>query len=165
MSELAAQGMVEVFRDRGFASAELSNVELDEITQLRLLIEVPAMVEFARSCAAERSRPPVRWPGRSRRRRALGPDRLHRGRPQVPPGAARGGNRQLVEIVDQLRAKARLYGIRELAASGLLIRSAKEHAAILDRLVAHDVEGTEQLIRRHLAHVRGAWAGRAEDHG
>ena len=75
------------------------------------------------------------------------------------------GNRQLVDVVDRLRAKARLYGIRELAARGLLIRSAEEHAAILDHLVAHDVEGTERLMRRHLGHVRGAWAGRAEDDG
>ena len=50
MSELAAQGMVEVVRNRGFRVRELSDVELDEITQLRLLIEVPTTAALARSC-------------------------------------------------------------------------------------------------------------------
>ena len=167
MSELAAQGMVEVVRNRGFRVRELSDVELDEITQLRLLIEVPTMVEVARSCAAdavEATRPLARSIEAAARRSDLiayieADRRFHLAL------LALAGNRQLVEIVDQLRAKARLYGIRELAAHGLLIRSAEEHAAILDRLVAHDVDGTERLMRRHLAHVRGAWAGRAEDHG
>jgi DNA-binding GntR family transcriptional regulator len=167
MSELAAQGMVEVVRNRGFRVRELSDVELDEITQLRLLIEVPTMVEIARSCeaaAVEATRPLAKAIERAARRSDLiayieADRRFHLSL------LALAGNRQLVEIVDQLRAKARLYGIRELAARGLLIRSAEEHGAILDRLVARDVDGTEQLMRRHLAHVRGAWAGRAEDHG
>jgi DNA-binding GntR family transcriptional regulator len=167
MSELAAQGMVEVVRNRGFRVRELSDVELDEITQLRLLIEVPTMGEVARSCAAaavEAARPLARSIEAAARRSDLigyieADRRFHLAL------LALAGNRQLVEIVDRLRAKARLYGIRELAARGLLIRSAEEHAAILDRLVAHDVEGTERLMRRHLAHVRGAWAGRAEVDG
>jgi DNA-binding GntR family transcriptional regulator len=167
MSELAAQGMVEVVRNRGFRVHELSDEELDEITQLRLLIEVPTMVEIARSCSAdavEATRPLAEAIEAAARRADLigyieADRRFHLAL------LALAGNRQLVEIVDRLRAKARLYGIRELAERGLLIRSAQEHAAILDRLVAHDVEGTERLIRRHLGHVRGAWAGRAEDEG
>jgi DNA-binding GntR family transcriptional regulator len=167
MSELAAQGMVEVVRNRGFRVRELSDEELDEITQLRLLIEVPTMVEVSRSCTAdavEAIRPLATAIEAAARDSDLiayieADRRFHLSL------LALAGNRQLVDIVDQLRAKARLYGIRELAARGLLIRSAEEHAAILDCLVAHDAEGTERLMRRHLAHVRGAWAGRAEDHG
>ena len=127
MSELAAQGMVEVVRNRGFRVRELSDVELDEITQLRLLIEVPTMVEIARSCeaaAVEATRPLAKAIERAARRSDLiayieADRRFHLALLSL------AGNRQLVEIVDQLRSKARLYGIRELAARGLLIRSAR----------------------------------------
>jgi DNA-binding GntR family transcriptional regulator len=153
MSELAAQGLVEVVRNRGFRVRELSDIELDEITQLRLLIEVPTMVDIARSCEAEAIeaiRPLARAIERAARRSDLiayveADRRFHLALLSL------AGNRQLVEIVDQLRAKARLHGIDGLAAHGLLIRSADEHGAILDRLVANDVEGTERLMRRHLA--------------
>ena len=167
MSELAAQGMVEVVRNRGFRVRELSDVELDEITQLRQLIEVPTTAALARSCdpdAIDAIRPLAASIETAARRGDLigyieADRRFHLAL------LALAGNRQLVDVVDRLRAKARLYGIRELAERGLLIRSAQEHAAILDHLVAHDVEGTERLMRRHLGHVRGAWAGRAEADG
>ena len=165
MSELAAQGMVEVVRNRGVR--ELSDVELDEITQLRQLIEVPTTAALARSCdpgAIDAIRPLAASIEAAARRGDLigyieADRRFHLAL------LALAGNRQLVDVVDRLRAKARLYGIRALAERGLLIRSAQEHAAILDHLVAHDVEGTERLMRRHLGHVRGAWAGRAEADG
>ena len=51
MSELAAQGMVEVVRNRGFRCPRVeADVELDEITELRQLIEVPTTAPLARSC-------------------------------------------------------------------------------------------------------------------
>jgi DNA-binding GntR family transcriptional regulator len=167
MSELAAQGMVEVVRNRGFRVRELSDVELDEITQLRLLIEVPTTAALARSCdpsTIDAIRPLAASIEAAARRGDLiayieADRRFHLAL------LALAGNRQLVDVVDQLRSKARLYGIRALAERGLLIRSAQEHAAILDRLAAHDVAGTERLMRRHLGHVRGAWAGRLEDDG
>ena len=165
MSELATQGMVEVIRNRGFRVRELTDVELDEITQLRTLIEVPTMGVVARSCTAEAVEA-IRPLAAAIEEAAESADLIayiEADRRFHLALLAMAGNRQLVQTVDQLRAKTRLYGIRELAASGLLLRSAREHAAILDRLVAHDVRGTEQLMRHHLAHVRGDWAGPAKD--
>ena len=92
MSELAAQGMVEVVRNRGFRVRELSDVELDEITQLRQLIEVPTTAALARSCdpgAIDAIRPLAA--SIETAARAWRPDRLHRGRPALPSGAARAG--------------------------------------------------------------------------
>ena len=126
MSELAAQGMVEVVRNRGFRVRELSDVELDEITQLRQLIEVPTTAALARSCdpgAIDAIRPLAASIETAARRGDLigyieADRRFHLAL------LALAGNRQLVDVVDRLRAKARLYGIRELAERGLLIRSA-----------------------------------------
>ena len=127
MSELAAQGMVEVVRNRGFRVTELTDVELDEITKLRLLIEVPTMGEIAVSCTAqdvETVRPIAKLIEDAAEASDLiayieADRRFHLAL------LAMSGNRQFVQIVDQLRAKTRLYGIRELAARGQLIRSAK----------------------------------------
>ena len=165
MSELAAQGMVEVVRNRGFRVTELTDVELDEITKLRLLIEVPTMGEIAVSCTAqdvETVRPIAKLIEDAAEASDLiayieADRRFHL------TLLAMSGNHQLVQTVDQLRARTRLYGIRELAERGQLIRSAREHSAILDRLIAHDAKATERLMRRHLAHVRSDWAGHVGD--
>jgi len=164
MSELAAEGMIEVIRNRGFRVTELTDVELDEITKLRTLIEVPTMGEVAATCdpaAAEAIRPIALMIEAA----ALKSDLIgyiEADRRFHLELLAMSGNQQLVRTVGQLRARSRLYGIRELANRGLLMRSAQEHVAILDRLVAHDSTGTERLMRRHLGHVRGVWAGRTE---
>ena len=164
MSELAAQGMVEVVRNRGFRVTELTDVELDEMTELRTLIEVPTMGKIAGTCdaaAVEAIRPIAHMIEAAASKSDLigyieADRRFHLA------VLAMGGNQQLLRTVDQLRARSRLYGIQELANRGLLVRSAQEHAAMLDRLLAHDAEGTMRLMRRHLNHVRGAWAGRRE---
>ena len=165
MSELAAQGMVEVVRNRGFRVTELTDVELDEITKLRLLIEVPTMGEIAESCTA-RDVETVRPIAKLIEDAAEASDLIayiEADRRFHLTLLAMSGNHQLVKTVDQLRARTRLYGIRELAERGQLIRSAREHSAILDRLIAHDAKATERLMRRHLAHVRSDWAGQVGD--
>jgi DNA-binding GntR family transcriptional regulator len=68
------------------------------------------------------------------------------------------GNEQLVTIVAELRARARLFGLHRLARQGDLATSAREHAALLDALEAGDAEVLEKLMRQHLGHVRGIWA-------
>lgn len=164
MSELAAQGMVEVVRNRGFRVTELTDVELDEMTKLRTLIEVPTMGEVAATCdvdAVEALRPIATRIEEA----ALASDMIgyiEADRQFHLAVLAMSGNEQLVRTVDQLRARSRLYGIQELAERGLLVRSAKEHAAMLDTLVRHDAEATMRLMRLHLGHVRGVWAGRRE---
>ncbi|MEO6124005.1 MAG: GntR family transcriptional regulator [Ilumatobacteraceae bacterium] len=164
MSELAAQGMVEVVRNRGFRVTELTDVELDEMTQLRTLIEVPTMGEIALTCSVEAVdalRPIAKMIEEAARASDLigyieADHRFHLG------VLAMSGNQHLVRTVDQLRARSRLYGIQALAARGVLVRSAEEHAAMLDTLAEHDADATMRLMRRHLSHVRGKWAGRNE---
>lgn len=165
MSELAREGMVEVRRNRGFSVVELTDRELDEITHLRRLIEVPTVVALASVCD---------------------PDDIEALRPEaiaIEEAAEAGdlvayveadrrfhlgllglfGNRELVDTVSRLRNRSRLFGIRELADQGELIASASEHRELLDRLAAHDVAGVQRLIDGHINHVRGLWAGRDDD--
>lgn len=164
MLELAKEGLVLPVRNKGFRVRPLSDRELDEITEMRLLLEVPTTVR-----AAERA----------------GPADLRRLRPmarRLVTAAERGdligyvehdrefhldllalaGNQQLVELVGELRARSRLYGLEGLAERGELAASALEHVELLDLIAAGDTAGAAELMRRHIGHVRGSWAGRDE---
>lgn len=161
MLDLVREGLVETVRNKGFRVTALSDRDLDELTELRTLIEAPTVTGLA---------------GR------LDPAALDALEPlaaRIEAAAAAGdliayveadrrfhlellghaGNRHLVEVVRDLRARARLYGLRTLAARGTLAASAAEHRQLLDLLRAGDRAGVEKLIRQHLDHVRGLWAG------
>ena len=47
MQDLAKDGFVEAVRNRGFRVIEMSDADLDQISQIRLLLEVPTTVEVA----------------------------------------------------------------------------------------------------------------------
>jgi DNA-binding GntR family transcriptional regulator len=160
MLDLAKEGLVEAVRNKGFRITEVSERDLDELTELRLLIEVPTTVRLA---------------GRLDKA-ALA--RLRSLAKAIEAGLAAGdliayleadrefhltllghaGNRHLVELVGDLRSRARLYGLTHLADSGVLIDSAREHATLLDALAKGDAEAAETLMRQHIQHVRGIWA-------
>src|SRR5579885_3032071 len=72
------------------------------------------------------------------------------------------GNRRLVETVAMLRDQVRLYGLQRLAQEQRLPDSADEHLELLSRIFSGDVAGTEEIIRRHLVHTTGIWAGHVE---
>ncbi|HYO32402.1 MAG TPA: GntR family transcriptional regulator [Nocardioidaceae bacterium] len=169
MLDLANEGLVEAVRNKGFRVAELTNRELDDITTLRALIEVPTVGEIA-ARFAEGTRPAVealRPLADEIERQAAIPDviayveadrQFHLGL------LALAGNEQLVQVVGNLRARSRLYGLHELASKGELVRSAREHQEILASVLAGDPEKATTVMRRHIGHVRGSWAGRTEPH-
>ncbi len=161
MLDLANEGLVDIVRNKGFRVTELSEEDLDELCALRALIEVPTVRRIAVDGVP---------------RHVL--DELRPLAMEIEAAAARGdliahvtadmefhllllaqaGNRHLVETVRSLRARSRIYGLRALADRGELVPSAHEHAELLDLLAAGDAAGAEQLMRRHIGHVRGIWA-------
>jgi DNA-binding GntR family transcriptional regulator len=160
--DLVQQGLVEPVRNRGFRVTVLSERDLDEITALRMLIEVPTVASLATHGAdvsglqslAERIE-----------RAAADSDLIgyvEADRRFHLALLAFAGNRWLVEIAGDLRARSRLYGLAGLAERGMLVESAREHTALLDRITAHDEPGARALIERHISHVRGPWAGNDE---
>lgn len=161
MLDLANEGLVDIVRNKGFRVTELSEEDLDELSELRALIEVPTVRRIA---AAGVPRDVL--------------DELRTLATEIEAAAARGdliahvtadlefhllllaqaGNRRLVETVRSLRARSRLYGLRALADRDALVPSAHEHVELLDLLAAGDASGAEDLMRRHVGHVRGIWA-------
>ncbi|GAB2476270.1 GntR family transcriptional regulator [Streptosporangium sandarakinum] len=167
MLDLAKEGLVEAVRNKGFRVTELSDRDLDELTEIRLLIEVPTVTRLAAAGGTDGTGGAARFdPLRPLARKIV--DAADRGDLIAYVDAdirfhlellALAGNAHLVDVVRDLRGRARLYGLPALSARGGLAGSAREHLELLDLLAAGDREGTERLIRRHIGHVRGIWAG------
>jgi DNA-binding GntR family transcriptional regulator len=165
MLDLAKEGLLDVVRNKGFRVTELSDDDLDELTELRALIEIPTVAQLASSIESgevEALRPLAQAIVDSAEHgdliRYLEEDR--RFHVQL---LAHAGNRRLVKVVSGLRSQARLYGLDQLVQQGRLVTSAAEHHELLDALAAGDADQTEAVMRRHIGHVRGIWAAVPED--
>ncbi|MER5217124.1 GntR family transcriptional regulator [Streptomyces sp. NPDC002838] len=162
--DLANLGMVEIIRNRGFRVPVLTDHDLEEIFRLRTMLEVPAMVELAERADREPVagfRQLAEQLTDTARQGDLVPfldlDRqFHLGLLELL------GNRRLVAMVGQLRDQARMEGLQKLADQGELTQSGEEHLAIVDAIASGDAELTAELMRKHLTHSRGIWAGRTE---
>ncbi|HEX7662042.1 MAG TPA: GntR family transcriptional regulator [Pseudonocardiaceae bacterium] len=164
MLELVKEGLVVAVPNKGFRVRELSDRELDEITEIRLLLEVPTTVKAVELASAERLarlRPVAqRIVSAARDTDLISYIEHDRQFHQALLGLA--GNELLVSMVSELRSRSRLYGLRQLADRGELVASGAEHVAMLDLIEAGDRAGLERLMRKHIGHVRGSWAGRSE---
>jgi DNA-binding GntR family transcriptional regulator len=160
MLDQALLGQVEAVRNKGFRVTELSDRDLDELTEIRRLIEVPTVARLAdagRAADFERLRPVAE---------------------EIVAAAEAGdllayvtadlrfhlellslsGNAHLVEVVRDLRTRARLYGLSQLSQRGMLADSAREHLALLDALKGGDEGAAGLIMGGHIEHVRGIWA-------
>lgn len=164
MLDLAKEGLVEAVRNKGFRVTEMSDSDLDDITEIRRLIEVPTVAKLAESgrhADFERLRPLAREIVSAAERGDLltyvnADLRFH----VELLGLA--GNAHLVEVVRELRSRARLYGLKSLADAGKLVDSAREHTELLDALIKGDRRAAEHVMGHHIQHVRGIWAAKPE---
>ena len=164
MLDLVNEGIVAPVPNKGYRVVELSDAELDQISQLRRLLEVPTVGELAGSLTPSILKR-LRSLARQVREAALDGDvvayveadrELH----LALLGAS--GNPRLVDLVGRLRDQSRLYGLEQLAADGVLVESADEHLALIEALQSGDRRAAEQVMAHHLDHVRGIWAQRRE---
>ncbi|MEU4547826.1 GntR family transcriptional regulator [Nonomuraea dietziae] len=160
MLDLAKEGLVEAVRNKGFRVTELSDRDLDELTEIRQLIEVPTIARLADSSRAEEFellRPVAQEIVDAAERADLlayvdADLRFH------VELLALSGNAHLVEVVRDLRNRARLYGLSQLSERGTLTDSAREHLDLLDALKAGDRSEAERIMGEHIHHVRDIWA-------
>lgn len=169
MLDLVSEGLVDAVRNKGFRVTELSDRTLDEIAELRTLIEVPVMAAVATSCEG---------------RVATEVERLRRLAGRIVRAAGDGdlvtyteadnefhlrflalhGNDHVVSTVRDLRHRSRLYGLDALVARGVLADQAREHEELVDVALRRDAEAMRELMTRHLGHVRSTWAGADRRH-
>lgn len=164
MLQLVKDGFVEVVRNKGFRAVEISDEDLDQISQIRMLLEVPST---ARTAA-------ILTPAKFATLDTLAEE--------IEAAAIRGdiiayldadrrfhvelistlGNPRLTGLVDRFRRQTRLFGLDTLVRSGRLSASAHEHHELLDTLRSGDVAATTRLMEAHIGHTRGLWVGREE---
>ena len=167
MLDLVNEGIVAPVPNKGFRVVELTDEELDQVTELRRLLEVPTVRDLAGAVGAAAIR-------RLRGLAAAVHDAAQRGdvvayvesdRELHLALLAEAGNPRLVEMVGRLRDQSRLYGLEQLAADGVLVDSAAEHVRLIDALESGDRRAAEKVMAHHLDHVRGIWASRREERG
>jgi DNA-binding GntR family transcriptional regulator len=127
MLDLVKDGFVEVVRNRGFRVVEMSDADLDEISQIRFLLEVPTTVQVAGRITPAKL------------------EVLATMADAIEYGAATGDligyldsdrrfhvelistlqNPRLTDLVDRLRRQTRLFGLDDLLHSGRLVASAR----------------------------------------
>jgi DNA-binding GntR family transcriptional regulator len=161
MLDLAKEGLVEAVPNKGFRVVQLSGEELDALTEIRALLEIPVVRRLAERGVDPAAIDALRPLAAAVEDAALRRDFIahvthdldfHLGL------LALAGNPRLVEIVRSLRQGSRLYGLRHIQDDSAAVASFHEHAELLDRIAAGDADGTEALMRRHIGHVRGLWA-------
>ncbi|MBB2893536.1 GntR family transcriptional regulator [Flexivirga oryzae] len=163
MLDLAREGLVVTVRNKGYRVTEIGDEQLDEITELRLLVE-PPLVARAAGRVPEADFPElrrmadaiVRGAERSDLIDYTESDRIFHLRL-----LEYAGNRRATGLISELRAHTRLYGLTAIIEDGQLVESAAEHHAILDAIEQRDKRLVTRLMKRHIAQTRGRWAGRA----
>jgi DNA-binding GntR family transcriptional regulator len=164
MLNLARRGFLSPIRNRGFRVTDVSLEELRQLSEVRTLLEAPPMRDIAGRLDE----------GEAQRLLELADEILeagHQGRFQDYLETDTQfhlalleltGNPHLVSLVRELRQQTRLIGLKQLAESGGLDASAREHTELIRLLLAGDGPGAEALMRRHIGHVAGLWSGRDE---
>jgi DNA-binding GntR family transcriptional regulator len=161
MQQLAIEGAVEVVPNRGFRVVRRGARELAELAEVRALLQVPVVMRLARTVPADRwgeLRPLADETARAASsgcRATYGDaDRaFHRG----VLGLA--GNEQLLQIADDLHRRTQLpltsghSGGSGSAGRVELMADAAEHIALLDALMAEDLEAACCLVEKHFGVV------------
>jgi DNA-binding GntR family transcriptional regulator len=164
MLDLEKRGFVESVRNKGFRVTTVSDDLLQDIVEIRLLLEPPAMARLAGAFPKERL------------------EAFREQADAIVAGAKSGdltaylvadqrfhldltallGNEVLVETIAELRARTRLVGLVSMVETKMLQVSAEEHHRLLDHLAAGDATAAADLMRQHIRHAIGWWAGKAE---
>lgn len=162
--ELAREHLVELARNRGFRVREMTEHELNEIVELRKIIEVSAVRLVSERKLLNQASELQELAGATEKYAAAGDwvgfldsDRdFHMGI------MAHLGNERLNQVVGSLRDQSRLYGLDVAAGTESLLQSTHEHAALLLAIIAGKADEAADIMDRHLQHARGIWAGKAE---
>jgi DNA-binding GntR family transcriptional regulator len=157
--ELQRRGFVEPSRNRGFVVTPVEAAHAQHVAAVRELLEPPTM----RSIAA--LRPDLAAARAAAARIAASASSgdleayLEEDRRFHVDLTALAGNPMLTAMVDDLRRRTRLPGLAALVGSRELAASAAEHDALLDAIEGGDEDAAEAVMRHHIGHTTGWWAG------
>lgn len=160
MLDLVRENLVATVPNKGYRVTTVDEADLDDITELRMLIEPPLAAQVTADIPAD-DLPMLRALAQAIVNGALAGDLV------AYTEADRAFHLKLLDYADNprvsaliadLRAHTRLYGLASLLESGELEESAREHDVILDAIEARDPHEVERLMRAHISQTRGRWA-------
>lgn len=165
LHDLAKEGLIEMKRNRGFLVRKPTGKELDDIVQIRSMIEVSSVREITEKSMITDFAPARQLCRRTDAFAAAGQweEFVDADREFHLTLLGALGNPKLLELVGSLRDQSRLLGLGQLAGSDLFLKSTKEHELLLNAMEAGDAEGAADIMSRHMRHVRGIWAGQDEE--
>jgi DNA-binding GntR family transcriptional regulator len=161
--ELMKEGLLRAEANRGFRVVDHSSDELDQLSDIRLMLEVPAMVRLARM------RPP---PTAALVRAGELVQALKRAADERDVIrlvvldrefhlllVEQCGNPILTKLIAQIRDQLNLPGLQRLARAGRLReRAADEHGELLKALSAGDAAAAARITTAHIKRTRREWA-------
>lgn len=161
MLDLVKEGLVERQLNRGFRVTEVDEKYLDEISDLRKLIEPPVVRDVV-SLIPNEDIPGLRSLAESIVTHA----ETHNLAEYTETDNAfhlallgYAGNRRIVRLIRDLRGQVRLTGLKALADRGELAATATEHLDIVDAIDARDSQHVYELMVHHIDQTRSIWAG------
>jgi DNA-binding GntR family transcriptional regulator len=165
MLDLAKENLVTVAPNKGFRITEVDEVQLEQITAIRRLLEPPIAAQVAAQIPDE-DFPALRELAQAIVDGAQSGDTAqyieadHEFHLRI---LTYSGNRRLVDLVSDLRGQTRLVGVASLLDRGELLESAEEHLELVDLLERRDSAAVKAYMERHIDHVRDRWSGRAPE--
>lgn len=167
LHDLAKEGLVEIKRNRGFIVRQPTDAELDNIVQIRTMLEASSVREITERSLISDYKPLRKLSRRTQTYATAGEweEFVESDREFHLAVLSALGNDKLLEIVGTLRDQSRLTGLDQLAGTSVLQDSTKEHELLLDAMENKEPEKAAEIMRYHLRHVRGIWAGQAEETG
>lgn len=164
MIDLDREGLVCTEKNKGFRITGMTDKELEEVTEIRLLIEPYATRQAALhyqdadlSLLRELVSKILAAAEEENINAYLVADRDFHMALMAPCG-----NAQLVELATRMRLKTRQYGLKGLMAEKRLVENAQEHVQMVDLMAKGDARSLELLLASHISHARGLWNVKSE---
>lgn len=160
MLHLAKEDLIEIVRNKGFRVSEPSERDLDEIVELRQLLEVPTIGKLARRGVSRRDLAACK---------ALATETVRAAKRGDVTGHVEAdiafhlellglwGNDQLVETIGALRSRSRLYGLGSPAKAERLVATSREHVELVELIAAKEARAAEKLMTAHISYMRSEW--------
>ena len=154
--ELASRGMVQFERNRGVRILQTSIHDLEEIFEMRLMLEVPATAQAVARMSPAEIRALRSQLALMEQAAAAGDESrlwIHdRGFHHMLLAAS--GNRRLADYVDGLRDMVLVQGVTTAGRARSLAAIVAEHEAIFERVAAGDADGAAAAVGAHIEHTR-----------
>lgn len=160
MMDLAREGLVTTAKNKGFRVTVTTHDDLEELTQVRQLLECPVMRGIAgRIPAGDMNGLRVQADEIAAAAEA-GDLRTYLGVDRDFHAAllSHASNERLVDLATRLRGQTRLAALRALADSGRLVHSAQEHHTLLDLLEQGRADEAHDLLAHHIGHASQLWS-------